>query len=141
MTNVPYPLTTYRHVIVKIPHRITVCMSFFRQTNTFQCVLATSPTVSFVIFLYADGEIQWSNNALAGINVGDGVNSITIPGSLTPNINAISQTGNVGIPGIWMFEVGTGIEGNVCVYCILDMQLDLRNPASTHNYKYLKYQF
>ena len=74
-----------------------------------------------MIFLYADGEIQWSNNALAGINAGDGVNSITIPGSLTPNVNIISRTGNVGIPGIWMFEVGTGTEGNVYVYCILDM--------------------
>ena len=61
-----------------------------------------------MIFLYADGEIQWDNNALAGINAGDGVNSVTIPGSQTPNITAITQTSNVGIPGIWMFEVDTG---------------------------------
>ena len=61
-----------------------------------------------MIFLYADGEMQWDNNALAGINAGDGVNSVTIPGSQTPNITAITQTSNVGIPGIWMFEVDTG---------------------------------
>ena len=53
--------------------------------------------------------------ALAGINAGDGVNSITIPGSLTPNIINITQTSNVGIPGVWMFKVG---EGTLCAYVI-----------------------
>ena len=81
---------------------------FALQINTFQCVLATSAPASFVIFLYADGEIQWTNGALAGINAGDGVNSITIPGSRTQDIINISQTSNVGIPGIWMFQVNGG---------------------------------
>ena len=91
------------------------------QTNTFQCILATTVTESFVILLYPDGEIQWTTGiasdgfgglggteALAGINVGDGVNDITIPGSLTPNIINITQTSNVGIPGVWMFKVSEG---------------------------------
>ena len=60
------------------------------------------------MFLYADGEIQWQNGALAGINAGDGVNSVTIPGSLTPSIINIAQTSNVGIPGVWMFQVDRG---------------------------------
>ena len=60
------------------------------------------------MFLYADGEIQWENGALAGINAGDGVNSVTIPGSLTPSIINITQTSNVGIPGVWMFQVNRG---------------------------------
>jgi len=75
---------------------------------------------SFVIFLYADGEIQWTtgdsggtngfggSEALAGINAGDGVNSLTIPGSLTPSIINITQTSNVGIPGVWIFKVNEG---------------------------------
>ena len=76
---------------------------------------------SFVIFLYVDMRIQWTtgdasggNNglggieALAGINAGDGVNYITIPGSLTPSIINITQTTNVGIPGIWMLKVNEG---------------------------------
>ena len=78
------------------------------------------------MFLYADGMIQWTTGddsggfnglggteALAGINAGDGINSVTIPGSLTPDIINIAQTSNVGIPGIWMFKVG---EGNVYIY-------------------------
>ena len=97
---------------------ITLLCSYFTcdftlQTNTFQCVLATSETESFVMFLYADGEIQWTNGALAGINAGDGVNSITIPGSLTPSIINITQTTNVGIPGVWMFQVD---RGNTLIY-------------------------
>jgi len=46
--------------------------------------------------------------ALAGINAGDGANSITIPGSRTPSIINVTQTSNVGIPGTWMFKVGQG---------------------------------
>ena len=64
------------------------------------------------MFLYADGGIQWANSALVGINAGDGINSVTIPGSQTPDIVAISQNSNVGIPGIWFFKVSGG---NVCI--------------------------
>ena len=78
------------------------------QTNTFQCILATSATASFVMFLYADGRIQWSSNVLAGINAGNGIDSTTIPGSRTPNISGISRTSNVGILGVWMFKVDEG---------------------------------
>ena len=93
----------------------------YLQTNTFQCILATTKLESFVIFLYADGEIQWTTGdasgginglggteALAGINAGDGVNFETINGSLSPSIINITQTSNVGIPGVWMFKVGEG---------------------------------
>ena len=74
------------------------------------------------MFLYADGRIQWTTGddsdginglggteALAGINAGDGVNSVTIPGSLTPGIINITQTSNVNNPGLWIFKVGEGI--------------------------------
>ena len=91
------------------------------QVNTFQCVLATNEFESFAMFLYDDGGIEWTtgdrsggvnglggNEAVAGISAGDGVNVITIPGSLTPSIIDIDNTSNVGIPGVWMFKVGTG---------------------------------
>ena len=51
--------------------------------------------------------MQYNNNTLAGINAGDGDNSITINGSKTASLFNITQNSNVGIPGIWMFEVGT----------------------------------
>ena len=95
--------------------------------NTFQCILATSELESFVIFLYAD--LQWTTGdssggfyglgrteALVGYNAGDGINSYTIPGSLTFNITNIARTSNVGIPGTWIFKVGQGINIGVQYY-------------------------
>ena len=84
--------------------------------------MATALKCSFVIFLYPNGKVQWTTGddsggidgfggteALAGINAGDGINNITIPGSLTPSIINIAQTSNVGIPGVWMFHIGKGM--------------------------------
>ena len=95
---------------------------FILQTNTFQCILATAVKCSFVIFLYPNGKIRWTtgddsggingtggNEAVVGINAGNGINHITIPGSLTPSIINISQTSNVGIPGVWIFKVSKGM--------------------------------
>ena len=60
---------------------------------------------------YDSGGINGLNGteAAAGINAGNGINHITIPGSLTPSIINISQTSNVGIPGVWIFKVSKGM--------------------------------
>ena len=81
-------------------------------------MLATDGLLSFVIFLYADGEIQWTTgdasdgiNGLGGIpaqvgfDAGDGIRHATIPGSRTDAIINITQTSNVGIPGVWIFRI------------------------------------
>ena len=88
------------------------------QTNSFQCVLAMSEFESFVIFLYAYERVEWTTGgtdnglggteALAGINAGDGVNFISIPGSLTPDIINIYENSNVGMPGKWIYKTGQG---------------------------------
>ncbi len=46
-------------------------------------------------------------DALAGINGGDGVRSVTVPGSLSEAIMNITTTSNVGRPGVWMYRVDT----------------------------------
>ena len=71
--------------------------------------------------MYADGRIQWTTGdnsggfnglsgteALVGINAGDSINHVTVPGSRTSSIINIARTSNVGIPGTWMFQVGRG---------------------------------
>ena len=93
-------------------------MLLFYQTNTFQCVLATDGLKSFAIFLYADGEIQWTTGdasdgsnglggtpAHAGFNAGDGIRFALLPQSDTPEIINVSTTSNIGMPGVWMFQV------------------------------------
>ena len=56
-----------------------------------------------MIFLYED--LQWGDGeAVAGVNAGDGINFITVPGSLSQDISSISETSNVGDPGMWIFS-------------------------------------
>jgi len=74
------------------------------------------------MFLYADGRIQWTTGdnsggddglggteALAGINAGDGENFEAIPGSQTSSIINIDKTSNIGVPGVWIFKVDSGM--------------------------------
>ena len=88
------------------------------QTNTFQCVLGTDERRAYVIFLYADGEIQWTTGdasdgeggfggtpAQAGFNAGDGIRFFTVPGSRTSAIINITSTSNVNKPGVWIFRI------------------------------------
>ena len=83
----------------------------------------TNGVTSFVSFLYADGEIQWTTgdasggsgglggiSALAGFNAGDRVRFSTVPGSLSDDIINVTDTSNVGIPGVWMFQISNAAE-------------------------------
>ena len=80
-----------------------------------------------MIFLYADGEIQWTTGdhsggtnglggtaAQAGFNAGDGNHSATVPGSQTPSIINIANTSNVDVPGMWIFQVDGDIRSGGC---------------------------
>lgn len=70
--------------------------------------------MSFVIFLFADEGIEWttgdsgSTPALVGVHAEDGVQFANVSDSLTPAIINISATSNVGIPGLWIFDVNRG---------------------------------
>ena len=88
------------------------------QMNTFQCVLVSDGSLSFSIFIYADGGIQWTSGdksggknglggtpATVGVNAGDGNQSISVPDSHTAAIINISMTSNIGVPGVWVFQV------------------------------------
>ena len=79
--------------------------------NTFQCVLATNGVHSFVLFLYADGLIQWIRGepsessdliAVAGYSTLEGDHFFNIPGSGTAEIMNVTQTSNIGVPGMWI---------------------------------------
>ena len=81
------------------------------------------------------GDLQWTTGdgsggtnglsgteALVGINAGDGINFVTVPGSLTPSIINIISTSNSDFPGLWIFKVDEGMQAatiyvHICI-CI-----------------------
>ncbi|XP_033763976.1 sushi, nidogen and EGF-like domain-containing protein 1 isoform X2 [Pecten maximus] len=71
--------------------------------NTFQIVLTTDGTKSFVMFHYL--KLDWASNAMVGFNAGDGVNSYTINGSLSADVTNLVNRSNVGVPGKFLFRV------------------------------------
>jgi len=73
---------------------------------------------TYVIFLYADGEIQWTtgdndggtgglggNPAQIGFNRGDGTDFGIIPSSGTANVINVASTSNVGVNGLYIFKI------------------------------------
>ncbi len=75
------------------------------QRSTFQCVLATDGQSSFVMFLYADGGIEWDFPGQVGLNAGDGTRFFSHPDSFSSRLTNIHTTSNIGIPGVWIFKV------------------------------------
>ena len=83
-------------------------------------MLATDGMETYAIFLYADGEIQWTtgdgildggtnglggNTAQIGFNKGDGVNFGIIPISGTSDVGNIATTSNFGEDGVYVFKI------------------------------------
>ena len=73
--------------------------------NTFQVVLSTDGSRTYVMFLYHD--IEWGvNEATIGFNAGDGIRSFTLSDRTTNNSDLnLSSSSNVGIPGAYFFRV------------------------------------
>ena len=73
---------------------------------------------TYAIFLYADGEIEWTtgdvdggadglggNTAQIGFNRGDGTDFGVIPISGTIDVGNVSSTSNVGEDGVYIFKI------------------------------------
>ena len=83
--------------------------------------MVTDGDISFVLFLYADGLIQWlwsidhrRNPAEVGVNAGDGIRFFRHPDSNTLELLNITTTSNVDMPGVWVIrtdEEGAPIRG------------------------------
>ena len=76
------------------------------QANTFQVVLVTDGSVSFIFYIYID--IQWGGQTQLGFNAGDGINSFTLSEAFsTFAVLNLESASNVGIPGCYIFRVDT----------------------------------
>ena len=102
------------------------------QTNTFQCILVSDGFMSFAIFLYADGFIQWTTGdasqgtnglggtqAQIGFNAGDRVNFASHPYSQTADVINIATSrvpDAVTVDGMLVYRV----DGMVIAPCVDD---------------------
>ena len=73
---------------------------------------------TYAIFLYADGEIQWTtgdadggtnglggNTAQIGFNRGDGMDFVIIPISGTTDVGNVASTSNIREDGVYIFKI------------------------------------
>ena len=85
------------------------------QTNSFQVVLATDGSESYVIFKYGaiqytTGDLSGGSNgqggaeAVAGLNLGDGMEYVMLANSGMPAIIDVESSSNVGVVGVYMFR-------------------------------------
>ena len=93
-------------VSIDVGHvHIQSCSCNFFQVNTFQAVLTTDGSSTYVFFLYRD--LQWGDSdTTVGFNAGDGINGFNVPESNTTDgiLNLESLT-NIDIPGAFLFRV------------------------------------
>ena len=73
------------------------------QVNIFQVVIAADQQMAFVFFIYHD--IQWGEDANIGFSAGDGTRSFMVPGSLTNQTVNIDEGSNVGVRGVYIYQV------------------------------------
>ena len=84
--------------------------------------MVTDGSVSYIFFLYAEGEVQWTTGdgdgvdglggtpAQVGLNAGDPVRSQSIPFSQTDDVIDIDEKqGNTGRKGLWAFRVDSEV--------------------------------
>ena len=113
--NIHNPRRNQSNMVINIvapSNIISMSVYIFYQGNQFQCVLASEGNLSFVIFHYADGFLQQATSdkgseyeyavnvkGQAGINGGDDCFEMIEVGA------GLSETTNVGIPGVWMYQI------------------------------------
>lgn len=106
-------------VIIGTWYRVGYYHTKVDRLNTFQMVLATDESRSFVFFLYND--LQWASQsgespyAQAGFNAGDGLTATMLKYSRTRNITLLVNESNVNVPGLFAFRVDTNdVEAGGC---------------------------
>ncbi|XP_043935285.1 alpha-tectorin-like [Protopterus annectens] len=120
---------TANWVFVATWDRVAYYGSSSTKENTFQAVLISDGTQSFIFLNY--DIIQWTTGtasggnsstglggipAQAGFNSGNSTYYFSTPGSRSPSILNIQSTSNVNIPGRWVFRTDLFSVPGGCVY-------------------------
>ena len=75
-----------------------------------ECIEKNSPTIliSLPAIVLSSESVSLYNAehfATVGLNAGDGLNYIVLPGSNKATVVDIEMTSNIGIPGLWAYQV------------------------------------
>ena len=84
------------------------------QVNTFQAVVATDGSATYVMFLYQ--HIQWATrNTSIGFNAGDGIRGYNLDISFE-NLLDLESRSNIGpdYPGVFLFRVDQNAVTGTC---------------------------
>ncbi|XP_019857184.1 PREDICTED: uncharacterized protein LOC100638611 isoform X7 [Amphimedon queenslandica] len=147
------PSFTATSVVIVTWYRVGYYSRQSDKLNTFQCVLATDGSRSYVIFLYLDNGINWvtgdasgGNDGFGGTEAYVGFNSggqnstyFAVQGSRTPAVVNIETTSNVDVAGLWIFQVNEAniVTSTVTVNCselIVDSEeLSVFYNSTTYN--------
>jgi hypothetical protein len=90
--------------------------------NSFQVIVTPSGTAGDFDVEFRYSQCQWTTGdaslgvnglggtpAQAGIDLGDGVNALSLPGSGTANVVNLCGTSNGSVPGVWRVQVRSGV--------------------------------
>ena len=99
----------------------------FIQLNTYQVVIATDGSETYVLFLYRDVQRSRARTNI-GFNAGDGIRGFNLPRPFgRSDYQDITNSSNVGIPGSYYFRVDQDIlrqpQGMVITRCRLALKL------------------
>ena len=76
------------------------------QVNTFQAVIATDGTKTFVLFLYGDIQRFSTLTTTMGFSAGDRTRSFTLPESrFAERLSQLERSSNVGRSSVFIFRV------------------------------------
>ncbi|XP_002089929.3 nidogen [Drosophila yakuba] len=104
-----------RQVIVATWRNVGYFDSKTDRLNTFQVALIANDQSTFVQFIYPDGGLNWVQGETAGLGlpdiraqagfVAEDGRFYTLNGSGSENARFLSESTNLGVPGVWLFEV------------------------------------
>eukprot|EP00731_Ephydatia_muelleri_P031793 Em0023g300a len=101
-------------------------------SNTFQCILASNGTASYVLLLYNSTTFSSSNGSFALSKFIGDTTSYDLPGSGTAVVSSLSSTSNVAIPGLWVYKVdGSTILSGDVDECLLGISVCALAPNGT----------
>ena len=128
-----YPSIITSHTTMLDKHVCNACLSFLStQTNTFQCVLATNGSHSFVLFLYVEDLMRWTGGPTTDqvLQTDSGTDGLA---SDNDDVDAEGEGGGEGPFAIIGFNAGDGVRSTSLPWSQTSQVLNVADYHNTAN--------